>query len=100
MIYLDHNATTPVHVDGTSCAVEILKKVGTEAEVQIFEGLAAVDQELAEDLRSRMFVFEDILRLHTREVQMVLREVDGQKLAGDESGILAGQEGDGGCEGC
>lgn len=75
------DATTPVQVDGTSCAVEILKKVGPDTEVQVFEGLAAVDQELAEDLRSRMFVFEDILKLHAREVQMVLREVDGQKLA-------------------
>jgi flagellar motor switch protein FliG len=75
------DTTTPVQVDGTNCAVEILKKIGTEAEVQIFESLAAVDGELAEDLRSRMFVFEDILRLHAREIQMVLREVDGQKLS-------------------
>ena len=75
------DATLPVQVDGTSRAVDLLKKVGADAETAIFEGLAAVDSELAEDLRSRMFVFEDILKLHAREVQMLLREVDGQKLS-------------------
>ena len=75
------DATLPVQVDGTSRAVDLLKKVGADAETAIFEGLAAVDSELAEDLRSRMFIFEDILKLHAREVQMLLREVDGQKLS-------------------
>ena len=75
------DATLPVQVDGTNRAVDLLKKVGADAETAIFEGLAAVDSELAEDLRSRMFVFEDILKLHAREVQMLLREVDGQKLS-------------------
>lgn len=78
---LPSDAIKPVQVDGTAHAVSILKKVGAAAETEIFENLAAVDQELAEDLRSRMFVFEDILKLHAREVQMLLREVDGQKLA-------------------
>jgi len=75
------DATLPVQVDGTNRAVDLLKKVGADSEVAIFEGLAAVDAELAEDLRSRMFIFEDILKLHAREVQMLLREVDGQKLS-------------------
>lgn len=75
------NQVQPVQVDGTTRAVDILKKVGADAEDSIFEGLQGVDAALAADLKALMFVFEDILRLHAREVQMILREVDGQKLS-------------------
>lgn len=71
----------PVSIDGTTVAVNLLKKVGSAAEESIFEDLERRDAELAEDLKSRMFVFEDILRLHPREVQVILRQVESAVLA-------------------
>ena len=37
--------------------------------------------ELAEEIKKRMFVFEDIVMIGDRDIQKVLREVDGQQLA-------------------
>ncbi len=71
----------PLKIDGTHTAVDLLKQVGADDEQHIFEELEQRDEELAEELRNLMFVFEDILRLHPREVQLILREVDGQQLA-------------------
>jgi flagellar motor switch protein FliG len=39
------------------------------------------DADLAEDIRKRMFVFEDILQLDNRAIQRFLREVDNSLLA-------------------
>lgn len=71
----------PVLVDGTAHAVSMLKKVTPDEETEIFEDLARKDADLAEDLRSRMFIFDDVAKLHAREVQMILREVDGRQLS-------------------
>lgn len=71
----------PLKIDGTQVAVDLLKRVGADDETAIFDDLERRDEELAEELRNRMFVFEDVLKLHPREVQLILREVDGQQLA-------------------
>jgi flagellar motor switch protein FliG len=71
----------PVQIDGLASAVGLMKAVGTDQEAAIFEDLEQRDAELTEELRSRMFVFEDLLKLHAREVQLILREVDGQQLS-------------------
>jgi flagellar motor switch protein FliG len=39
------------------------------------------DAELAEEIKKRMFVFEDIVLLDDRAIQRVLREVDSQELS-------------------
>jgi flagellar motor switch protein FliG len=71
----------PVAIDGSQNAVEILKKIGVEDEAFIFESLAAIDAELAAELKAKMFVFEDLVVLNDREVQGILREVDGRQLS-------------------
>ena len=71
----------PVQFDGRETAVGILKAVGRTSEHELFEALTARDADLAEDLRSRMFVFEDLLGLQDRDIQFLLREVDRLTLA-------------------
>jgi flagellar motor switch protein FliG len=44
------------------------------------ETLAAADEELAEEVRSMLFVFEDIAKLEERAIQQVLREADQKDL--------------------
>jgi flagellar motor switch protein FliG len=66
---------------GVQPLVEILNRSDRATERLILEGLENRDMELAEEVRSRMFVFEDIVTLDDRSVQMVLREVDAKQLA-------------------
>jgi flagellar motor switch protein FliG len=66
---------------GVESIVEILNLVDRTSEKQIIEALEDDDPELAEEIKKRMFVFEDIVMLDDRAIQKVMREVDSQELA-------------------
>jgi flagellar motor switch protein FliG len=66
---------------GVESIVDILNLVDRASEKQIIEALEDEDPELAEEIKKRMFVFEDIVLLGDRDIQKVLREVDSQELA-------------------
>jgi flagellar motor switch protein FliG len=66
---------------GVGSIVEILNLVDRASEKQIIEALEDEDPELAEEIKKRMFVFEDIVMLDDRAIQKVMREVDSQELA-------------------
>ena len=65
---------------GVESIVEILNLVDRSSEKSIIESLEEDDAELAEEIKKRMFVFEDIVLLDDRSIQRVLREVDSQEL--------------------
>ena len=66
---------------GVESIVEILNLVDRSTEKIIIESLEEEDPELAEDIKKRMFVFEDIVMLDDRAIQKVLREVDVTEMA-------------------
>jgi flagellar motor switch protein FliG len=66
---------------GLQTLVDILNSSDRTTERLILEGLESEDSELAEEVRNRMFVFEDIVHLDDRSVQLVLRSVDAKELA-------------------
>jgi flagellar motor switch protein FliG len=66
---------------GVESIVEILNLVDRASEKQIIEALEDEDPELAEEIKKRMFVFEDIVLLGDRDIQKVMREVDSQELS-------------------
>lgn len=68
-------------VGGVDPLVNIINRSDRVTERQIIEGLEALDVDLAEEVRSRMFMFEDIVNLEDRSVQLVLRQVDQAELA-------------------
>ncbi|NLZ83811.1 MAG: flagellar motor switch protein FliG [Clostridiales bacterium] len=68
-------------VGGVDSIVEILNTVDRGTEKHIMETLEIEDPELADEIRRRMFVFEDILSLDDKSIQRVLREVDNNELA-------------------
>ena len=68
-------------VGGLGPLVNIINRADRSTERQIVEGLESLDAGLAEEVRSRMFMFEDIVRLADRDVQQVLRQVDTAELA-------------------
>lgn len=68
-------------VGGIEPLVEIINRADPGTEKMILTGLEEKDEELADEVRSRMFVFEDITLLEDRSIQLVLRQVDGSQLA-------------------
>lgn len=66
---------------GIDVVVEVLNLVDRGTEKTIVEALEEDSPELAEEIKKRMFVFEDIVLLDDRAIQRVLREVDNQELA-------------------
>ncbi len=66
---------------GVDAIVEILNAVDRGTEKHIMETLEIEEPELADEIRRKMFVFEDILSLDDRSIQRVLREVDNNELA-------------------
>ncbi|HAB59842.1 MAG TPA: flagellar motor switch protein FliG, partial [Lachnospiraceae bacterium] len=68
-------------VGGVDSIVDILNTVDRGTEKHIMETLEIEEPELADEIRRKMFVFEDILSLDDKSIQRVLREVDNNELA-------------------
>ncbi len=83
---LEHKLSTVVTQDytqagGVETLVAILNRVDRATEKTIIETLEVQDPELAEEIKKLLFVFEDIVQLDDRAVQLVLRQVDSHDLA-------------------
>jgi flagellar motor switch protein FliG len=68
-------------VGGVQTLVDVLNRADRTTERLILESLELKNPELADEVRQRMFVFEDITQLDDRSVQLVLRQVDTKDLA-------------------
>ncbi|WP_396288256.1 flagellar motor switch protein FliG [Curtobacterium sp. KT1] len=68
-------------VGGIAPLVDIINRSDVATEKAVLDGLEARDPELAEDIRSRMLTFEDIVKLESRDIQQVLRGIDSKLLA-------------------
>lgn len=65
---------------GVDSIVAILNGVDRGTEKMILDTLAVEDAELAEEIKKKMFVFEDIVSLDNRSVQRVIRDVENPDL--------------------
>ncbi|UOQ43056.1 flagellar motor switch protein FliG [Halobacillus salinarum] len=65
---------------GIQAVVEVLNGVDRSTERTILDSLEIQDPELAEEIKKRMFVFEDIVTLDNRAIQRVIREVENDDL--------------------
>jgi flagellar motor switch protein FliG len=74
---------------GVQSLVDIINRADRSTERLILEGLESDDEALAEEVRQRMFVFEDIGDLDDRSVQLILRSVDNKNLAVALKGVRA-----------
>lgn len=76
MVTQDYSAT-----GGIQCIVDILNSVDRGTEKYILETLEIQNAELVEEIRKKMFVFEDIVNLDSVGIQRFIREVDNSDLA-------------------
>ncbi|WP_164853334.1 flagellar motor switch protein FliG [Peribacillus asahii] len=65
---------------GVEAVVDVLNGVDRSTERTILDALEIQDPELAEEIKKRMFVFEDIVTLDGRAIQRVIRESDNEDL--------------------
>jgi flagellar motor switch protein FliG len=66
---------------GVETIAELLGQAGRSTEKIVLQNIGATHEDLAEEIRARLFTFEDIHRLQDRDMQIVLREVDQKDLA-------------------
>ena len=69
-----------VKVGGIDYVAGIMNNLDRSSEKSIFDGLSVHNAELADEIRKRMFVFEDIITMDDRSVQRVLRDCDPRDL--------------------
>ncbi|MGN8645001.1 flagellar motor switch protein FliG [Gracilibacillus sp. HCP3S3_G5_1] len=82
---LERKLSTTVSQDytqtgGIQAVVEVLNGVDRSTERTILDTLEIDDPELAEEIKKRMFVFEDIVTLDNRAIQRVIRDVENDDL--------------------
>lgn len=67
-------------VGGIDAVVSILHNMKNSLDAEILERIEETDPELAEEIRKRMFTFEDLINLDGRSLQMILREINNDSL--------------------
>lgn len=65
---------------GIEAVVDVLNGVDRSTEKTILDALSIEDPNLAEEIKKRMFVFEDIVTLDNRSIQRVIRECENEDL--------------------
>ncbi len=69
------------NVGGVESIVDILNNVDRSTEKNIIENLENDDPTLADEIRRKMFVFEDIANLDDKSIQRILREIENNDIA-------------------
>lgn len=70
-----------MEVGGISYVAEVMNNVDRATEKYIFDELSARDQKLADQIKQKMFVFEDIVTLDSMAIQEFTKQVDPKDLA-------------------
>ena len=73
--------TDSMEVGGINYVAEIMNNVDRATEKYIFDELSARDQKLADLIKQKMFVFEDIVQLDSKAIQEFTKQVDSKDLA-------------------
>ena len=68
-------------VGGVDSIVDILNSVDRSTSKRIMNNLEVDNVELADEIKKKMFLFEDIVKLDDKSIQRVLREVDNNEIA-------------------
>ena len=72
--------TPPRKVMGPDNLAAILNATGSELEQEMLEALTSVDEELSDDVKEKMFIFDNLMQLDDRGFQRLVREVAQENL--------------------
>lgn len=65
---------------GVSAAAEILNFMGGTLEAEMMDNVRSFDADLAQKIEDKMFVFDNVLEIDDRGIQLILREVQSESL--------------------
>jgi len=65
---------------GVAAAAEILNFMGGTLEAEMMESVRSYDPDLAQKIEDKMFVFENIMEIDDRGIQLILREIQSESL--------------------
>jgi flagellar motor switch protein FliG len=74
------SGSTQKKVGGLDTVVGILNNMKNNLDSEILEAMEQTDPEMAEEIRKKMFTFENLVALDGRSLQMILREVNNDSL--------------------
>ncbi|MBE3582922.1 MAG: flagellar motor switch protein FliG [Limnochordaceae bacterium] len=78
--FTEVNSSELAVAGGVEAAAAVLNQVDGSTEKSILDALSARHPELAEEIKRRLFVFDDLVKLDNRTIQRILREVDMKDL--------------------
>jgi flagellar motor switch protein FliG len=67
--------------DGKGAAIELLRRSPAAQQTEAVQEIEKEDPELAAELRTKLFTFQDLVNLSDRDIQSFLREVDTSRLS-------------------
>jgi flagellar motor switch protein FliG len=76
----DMGNETHANSGGIEAAAEILNNLDNQTENNIFDRIESVREELADEIRQKMFVFADLVTLDDRSIRALLKEVGNDEL--------------------
>ena len=65
---------------GVAAAAEILNFMGGTLEAEMMESVRSYDPDLAQQIEDKMFVFENLMDIDDRGIQLILREIQSESL--------------------
>ena len=65
---------------GVKTAAEMINLMGTAIEATVIESIRSHDADLAQKIMDKMFVFDDVIKLDNKAIQLVLKEVSSESL--------------------
>jgi flagellar motor switch protein FliG len=68
-------------VDGKGAAIELLRRCPAAQQTEVVAEIEKEDPDLANELRTKLFTFDDLANLTDRDVQTLIREIDTSRLA-------------------
>lgn len=72
--------TPPRKVMGPENLAAILNATGHELEQEMLEALTSVDEDLGEDVKEKMFIFDNLMQLDDRGMQRLIRDIPQENL--------------------
>jgi flagellar motor switch protein FliG len=75
-----HDSLRKTNLGGVKAAAEIINFMGATLENNVIEAIRSVDSDLAHKIVDMMFVFEDLLKLDNKAIQLALKEISSDKL--------------------
>jgi flagellar motor switch protein FliG len=76
----DNENLNKKQIGGIRAAAEIMNYMNGENETSMMEGIKTYDADMAQKIMDEMFIFDDIVQIDDKGIQVILREVQSESL--------------------